>query len=216
MSGRIRKITADEMMYHDPCSCYPLERVKALFGDGLTLLQICDLPIPAADRLWALHREGILPDRINRLFACWGARESIGKAGGLDPCLLEGVGVAERFAIGEATEDELYEAKAKARRALRAANWSAAQAAGWAATAVAKAVAVGWSSAAMSTLVAAATRRARHDAANVAWMDDLGEANGLVCQADIVAATNSEEERQLAKLREMIISEACDPALGGR
>ena len=48
-------ITVNDIMALPPCSDYPRERVEALWGDreSLTRSEILDLPIPAADRVWA-------------------------------------------------------------------------------------------------------------------------------------------------------------------
>jgi len=47
----------DEIMSHHPCAAYPRERVEALWGgrERMTLAEILDLPIPAADRVWVIR-----------------------------------------------------------------------------------------------------------------------------------------------------------------
>ena len=90
-------------------------------------------------------------ERTARLFAVWCAREALKLLDNPDPRSVAACDVAERFANGEATNEELAAAWdaawatarrdaaqaaawAAARDAARAAAWDAAQAAAWAAT----------------------------------------------------------------------------------
>ena len=94
--------------------------------------------------IWVATRRGVLDDRTLRLFAAWCARQvqHLMK----DPRSVAALDVAERFANGAATADELIAAEDAARdaaedaaRAVEAAAW-AAEAAAWAAEAAARAV----------------------------------------------------------------------------
>jgi len=49
-------ITVDDVMALRPCGRYDRAKVAALIGDGIALIGICDLPIPAKDRVWFLSR----------------------------------------------------------------------------------------------------------------------------------------------------------------
>ena len=64
-------------------------------------------------------------DKTLRLFAVWCAREALKLIDNPDPRSVNGCDVAEKYANGEATEEELD--------AARAATWDAAWAAAWAA-----------------------------------------------------------------------------------
>ena len=100
-------------------------------------------PIPLAriletndldDALWALRavpdEQAAERDRLARLFACWCARQVWHLL--TDERNRRAVEVAERYAVGEATADELDAAESAARSAARSAAdaaWSAADAA---------------------------------------------------------------------------------------
>jgi hypothetical protein len=53
----------------DPCKDYTVEVVEGLWGgrESLTLVEICDLDVPAHDRIWAVTQ--LMPEREARLFA---------------------------------------------------------------------------------------------------------------------------------------------------
>ncbi len=86
--------------------------------------------------LWITDKTGRPDDRTLRLFAVWCARNTPladgRKSGDLitDPRSLAALDVAERFANGRASRDELAAARAAARDATRAAAWDAWAAAG--------------------------------------------------------------------------------------
>jgi hypothetical protein len=68
-------------------------------------------------------------DRTARLFAVWCAREALKLIDNPDPRSVAACDVAERYANGEATDDELAAAWAAAWAAARDAAWAAAWAA---------------------------------------------------------------------------------------
>jgi hypothetical protein len=128
--------------------------------------------IPAPDRIWLATRPGILPDRILRLWTVAIARRALGRAPNPDPRSVAACDVAERYANGEATVEELGAAQRAAQEAEAAAD-------AWAAAAVARAV---W--AAKRALAAAAVAAAAADAAAEAL-------------AEVAAAAARATERQL-------------------
>jgi hypothetical protein len=90
-------------------------------GTAITLLR--DNRIPVADRLWGVLHTDLCSEKLMRLFAVWCARQvqHLMK----DPRSINALDVAERFANGQATEQE----RAAAQDAARAAAWAAARAA---------------------------------------------------------------------------------------
>lgn len=70
------------------------------------------------DRLWCVLRTGVLSDRTLRMFAAWCARTALDtmRTAGRepDPRSWAAVETAERYALGQATEDELRDARAAA------------------------------------------------------------------------------------------------------
>lgn len=79
------------------------------------------------DFVWLLCRKEFMTEKDMRLFAVWCAREALKLLENPDQRSLNACDVAERFANGEATSDEL----AAARAAARAAAWSAASDEAW-------------------------------------------------------------------------------------
>ena len=149
--------------------CYdPQERYGDFSGTIIDILK--DERIPAKDRIWAATRKGMLDDRTLRLFACKCVREVWHLL--TDERSRKAVEVAELYAVGEATDEELAAAWAAAWAAARDAAWgSARDAAGAAAwgSALAAALAAAWA-AAGATARAAAWAAAR-DAALQALED---------------------------------------------
>lgn len=83
--------------------------------------------VDAKDRIWVATR--LLDDRTNRLFAVWCAREALKLVENPDPRSVAACDVAERFANGEATDEELAEAAWAAAAAAARAAWAEAEAA---------------------------------------------------------------------------------------
>jgi len=85
--------------------------------------------------LWFVDKPGVLDDRRWRLLACAFARTVLPFAGELTAVCLATIEVAERFAAGGATQDELTEAYGAAYGAVRTvalnADLSAACSAAW-------------------------------------------------------------------------------------
>jgi len=86
-----------------------------------------------SDIVWLLCRREFMTDRDMRLFAVWCAREALKLSENPDQRSLNACDVAERFANGEATSDELAAARCAAWDAAGYAAWNAAGNAAWAA-----------------------------------------------------------------------------------
>jgi hypothetical protein len=154
--------------------CYDDEHIAALVPPGgMTPIEVLDANIPAADRLWVLLHEEVIPARELRLLAVRWARGVLDgeRAAGREPAAESwaAVDVAERYARGEATDAELAIA--------RAAAWSAARAAAYAARAAAyaarAAAAAAWDAARSAAWSAARAAAAARDAARDAQLADV-------------------------------------------
>jgi len=77
------------------------------------------------DIIWVVCRKEYMSDRDMRLFAVWCAREAL-KLVEPDPRIIEACNVAERFANGEATTEELTAAEEAAAEEAARAAWNAA------------------------------------------------------------------------------------------
>ena len=121
MTRQLRTLTWDDFKPFDPCYD-PQERYGHFSGTILDILK--DKRIPAKDRIWAARRKGMLDDRTLRLFACKCVREVWHLL--TDERSRKAVEVAELYAVGEATDEELAAALAAARAAALAAARAAA------------------------------------------------------------------------------------------
>jgi hypothetical protein len=93
-------------------------------GTALDVLRVD--ACPAEDRLWVVCHEDLIDARTLRLFAVWCARQALALIDNPDPRSIAACDVAERFANGQATNDELAAARAAAWAAARDAAWDAA------------------------------------------------------------------------------------------
>jgi hypothetical protein len=149
--------------------------------------------------LWLLGAIGYDDERVLRLFAAWCARQVLHLVD--DPRSREAVEVAERYARGEATREELAAAWA----AANAAAWdacAAANAAVWAAEAAARVAA--WDAAAWDAAEAAryAARYAAEAAASAtASAAEAAEAAAWDAWSSAYASARA---AQAARLREVV------------
>jgi hypothetical protein len=185
-------ITVELVMSWGPCDDYPESRVRDLFGDGLTPLQVCDLDIPAKDRLWLLLREEVIEARELRLLACrWAERVAplYDSAHPEDPACRNTIAVVRRYALGEATDDELVAAEAAA---LAASLNAARDASGAAARNARNAWAATWA-------VRSAAWSAVWDARAAAW-----DAAWAAARVALAAARAIARDAQLADVRAVL------------
>lgn len=141
-------------------------------GTVLDVLHMDD--VPPDDRLWvAVHW---ISDATLRLWAVWCARQALSLIDAQDPRSIAACDVAERFALGEATEEELSAASEAASEAARAADSEADSEAAWAAAmaaARAAAMAAAWAAAREAAAAWAAAKAAAREAAWAAQLNQL-------------------------------------------
>ena len=70
--------------------------------------------VPDKDIIWLLCHKEFMPEKELRLFAVWCAREALNLVDNPDPRSIEACNVAERYANGEATKEELDSVRADA------------------------------------------------------------------------------------------------------
>jgi len=125
------EITYQDLMSKSPCYDPVRYLSKDWSGDLIDIIENSE--IPYCDRAWVLSN--FLGDTLNRLFAVYCARSALATVEGPDARSVEACNVAERFALGQATTEELDAARAAAwaaaRDAARAVAWDAARAAAW-------------------------------------------------------------------------------------
>ncbi len=125
-----------------------------------------DLVKDKSDIIWLLCNKLYMSEKDIRLFTVWNAREALKLVDNPDPRSIEACNVAERYANGKATREELLAAREDAWDATYAA-WNTASAAAYAATASVTAnAAAAWTTANTAANTAAtATRDATRAAA---------------------------------------------------
>ena len=133
----MKTFTYSDIKSWDPC--YDPTKYISEDWEG-TVLDVLDLKeCPFKDRLWVILRTDLVSEKLMRLFAVWCARQVQHLME--DERSITAVNVAEAFANGEATREELDAARAAAwaaagdaaRAAAWAAAWAAAGDAAWAA-----------------------------------------------------------------------------------
>jgi hypothetical protein len=131
--------TIEDLLSWKPC--YDEDEIREIAGERerFTALDVLGLDIPFKDALWVVLRPELIDGRTVRLFACWCVRHTPIGDGKTTWNLLDdersrhAVEVAERYAHGEATDEELNAARSAARIVAWSAAWSAAESAAWSA-----------------------------------------------------------------------------------
>ena len=126
----MNKVTIQQIRNFNPC----YDPVKYLpedwEGTAMDILNITDCP--QEDRLWVVLRNEFFSDKELRLFAVWCARQALAIPGNESEICSNTCDVAERYANGEATKEEL--AAAMAAMDARDSAWDSA----WATMAAAR------------------------------------------------------------------------------
>ena len=153
--------------------------------------------------IWVATSPGVLPERDLRLFACWCARKVWHLL--TDDRSKNAVIVAEKYARGEATREELACAEAEA-AAAAVAEWGETWTAEWSAAKAAEAAAAAaeWSAARSAEWSAAAAAAAATEAEwAAAWAAETSEfAAAWAARWAAAAAEKAEREAQAEYLRE--------------
>ena len=127
----MKKITPELIRSFGPCydpSEFLSEDYEA------TVLEFLNHPeIPVGDKFWVALREEFIDAKTLRLFAVWCARQALKLVENPHPASIRAVDVAEKYANGKATKDELAAARAAARYAAWDARAAAEAYAAWAA-----------------------------------------------------------------------------------
>ena len=154
-------VTINDIRKFSPCYDPTKYLPKDWQGTALDILNVTDCPVE--DRIWVVLRKDFFTDKELRLFAVWCARQVQHLM--TDERSINAINVAEKFANGEVTEEELDAASAAARDAALDAAWDVAWAA-WAAWDVA-------SAAASARAVARAAAASARTAARAAQIEEL-------------------------------------------
>jgi len=121
----LKIFTIEDIRSWNPC--YDPKRYLSEGWRGTAIDILEHKEIPPRDKLWVVCREAILDAKTLRLFAVWCARQVEHHM--TDERSKNALNVAERFAHGDATREELDEAIYAARDAADAAAYAAADAA---------------------------------------------------------------------------------------
>jgi hypothetical protein len=123
----MKQITYSDIKALSPC----YDPIRYIPEDWTgTVLDILNVEnCPAHDRLWVVFREEFIDSKTLRLFAVWCAREALELVEKPDAKSIEACNVAERYANGEATYEELSAARSAAYEAAYEAARSAASSA---------------------------------------------------------------------------------------
>jgi hypothetical protein len=152
-------------------------------GTALDILRID--ACPAKDRLWLVLREDWIDSRTLRLIAVWCARQLLALVSEPDPRSVNICNAAERFANGQATQEELHAAREAAKEAIwDIAGGAAGVAAGVAARAAAMEAA---GEAAWNAARAAAWAAARDAAVDAACRKQVAQLIAMLEHEDISA-----------------------------
>ncbi len=165
----MKTFTIEDIRSWDPCYDPIKYLPEGWSGTALDILK--NKEIPLCDQFWCVYRDGLISDKILRLFAVWSYRQTLKFIEKPDPRSLNAALVAEAYALGKATQEELTAAESAAWSAAESA-WSAAESAAESAWSAARSAARSAWSAAESARSAA---RSAWSAARSAQRDKLIE-----------------------------------------
>ena len=191
--------TLNKIRSHQPCA-NGWKKLLAHLGKT----EADDEPLPFAtilesngldDALWCC-RAAPEHDKEWRLFVVWRARQVQHLM--TDQRSLDALDVAERFANGQATADQLDAAEDDAWAAARAAAWAAAEAASWAARTVVRDAA--WAAARDAARAAAEAAKGAARAAAWAVAGDATRAAAWAAEAAAGGAAREKQEQEFIRI----------------
>lgn len=144
---------------YDPTEFLP----ESWTGTALDILALEQ--VPAKDRIWVVASLPQVSDKAKRLFAVACARDALARVKDPDPRSIKAVDVAEAYALGKATKNELPAAESAARSATWSATWAAAESAARSAESATRSAT--WSAA--WSAAESAARSAEPTAESAAW-----------------------------------------------
>jgi hypothetical protein len=126
-------ITLEDLKAWDACYLHDGrdDLLRALFIKPVSVIDLLTRTdggwagVSLQDRLWVVLRSDVLSDRILRLFACNCAERALARMPNPDPRSVQAVAVARRFALGQATSEELWDAYISASVAVAAVIYAA-------------------------------------------------------------------------------------------
>jgi hypothetical protein len=119
----MKQFTINDIRSWKPCYDPSRHLTESWKGNAVDILENRDIPFQ--DRLWVVLRTELVSERTMRLFAVWCYRQTLVFLPDQDKRCIEAANVAEKFANGEATIEELT--------AAGSAGWSAGWSAAWSA-----------------------------------------------------------------------------------
>lgn len=105
----MKTFTIDDIRSWNPC--YDPNKYLSEDWKGTTEDILNNESIPFPDRLWVVLRLELVSARTSRLFAIWCYRDTLNWVKNPDPRSIEAANVAELFANGEVTEEQLAKAR---------------------------------------------------------------------------------------------------------
>lgn len=180
----------NDIRKHSPCYDPTKYLPEDWEGTALDILGVEECP--PQDRLWVVTRPGWIDNKTLHLFAIWCARRALELVNDPDPRSIKACDVAEQYANGDTTSEEL----AAAWDAAGDAAWSTAGAADWSAAKVA----------ARSAAKVAASAAASRVASKAAWDSARVAASAAASAAywDWDAAWYTAWDKQVAKLIDIL------------
>lgn len=160
MSKALKVFTYKDIKSWDPCYNPSKYIDKNWKGTIIDILNLDNMTFE--DKIWVVLRTELISDKVMRLFAVWAYRQCLEFTSPPDPRSINATNIAEQYALGNATKEELKSAEESAWAA-----WDTALSARLAAESSSKAV---WSAAVSAESAARSAARCTDESATkAAW-----------------------------------------------